>query len=507
MPIVDAIAQAVAPLREALAQSQAALAEAKRTIRALLAHLHGVKSERSALVLTAEGQRFIDEYWASLGEQAAVVAAPPKEPLSRAARDPRGVAQRHPHIPIKSMDAPVPDELREQVEAGTIELRRTGRFDDALVAPEAKPFIRRCYEVEIVKPATGVALLQLPLPERIVTGGVLADESIHRLVIAKFLDATPFHRTLAAWARSRIEIARQVVNDAFAAWSGIFAPLADEIIDQVLHADVVHADESWARRQAEGRCATVNIWTLVGGGQVGYRYTPDRTHARAGEIIPADFAGYLVRDAWKGWQTLTDVSQAGCNAHARRPFAKVAHENNADAAIIVRLYAEVYRLEHLAAAGPPNELLDRRRRIRDQQTRPLMERIRTEATRIAGAYPFSHELAEGARYIGNQFDSLIRFLDNPLLPPDNNAAEGALRINALIRKNSLFFGSDAGGKNAAIALTILHSCKLAKVEPAAYLARVTPILLSHRLGRKQDLTGLTPLALAIDLAASATSPR
>ena len=77
------------------------------------------------------------------------------------------------------------------------------------------------------------------------------------------------------------------------------------------------------------------------GGQVGYRYTPDRTHARAGEIIPADFAGYLVRDAWKGWQTLTDVSQAGCNAHARRPFAKVAHENNADAAIIVRLYAEV----------------------------------------------------------------------------------------------------------------------------------------------------------------------
>lgn len=52
---MDAIAQAIAPLREALAQSQAALAEAKRTIRTLLAHLHGVKSERSALVLTAEG--------------------------------------------------------------------------------------------------------------------------------------------------------------------------------------------------------------------------------------------------------------------------------------------------------------------------------------------------------------------------------------------------------------------------------------------------------------------
>jgi hypothetical protein len=108
-----------------------------------------------------------------------------------------------------------------------------------------------------------------------------------------------------------------------------------------------------------------------------------------------------------------------------------------------------------------------------------MERIKTEAERIATAHPFSHPLAEGARYINKHWDLLIRFLDEPLLPPDNNAAENALRINALIRKNSMFFGSEDGADRAAVALTVLHSCRLAEIEPNSYLAQVTPALLQQ----------------------------
>jgi transposase len=495
-----AVHAATLPLRESLE-------EAKRTIRALLQHIHGAKSERGRIVLTAEGQQFIDAAW--LGDAQVERPATPADTTTDAApagakRDRRGVAQRHPHLPIEAADAPLPSELAEQVAAGAIAVRRTGRFDDALVVPRLKTFIRRLFELEVVKVATGQPLLQVPLPERIVPGGVLADESIHQLVVAKFLDAIPFHRLLAGWKRDRIDIARQVVNDAFTAWSGVFAPLADTIIDQILHAEVVHADESWTRVQAEKRCDTNgSLWTLVGGGQVGYRFTPDRRHARASELIPADFAGYLVTDAWPGWMKLADIEQAGCNAHARRPFAKEADrarkddERSPDADLMVALYAEVYRLEKLAReGGPPAELFDRRKRIRNEQTRLVMERIKAEAERIAKVHPFSHPLAEGARYIDKHWDLLIRFLDEPLLPPDNNAAENALRINALIRKNSMFFGSEDGADRAAIALTVLHSCRLAEIEPSSYLAQVTPSLLQHRLGRKQDLISLTPAAVA-----------
>jgi transposase len=491
----------IAPLREALAQRDTALEEAKATIRALLRHLHGTRSERSALVLTAEGQRLIDAQWLQ-AQQEKVPDAPAQdqsqEAPKRPARDGRGVAQRHPHLRIDASEAPVPEELREAVESGAVHVERTGAYEDSLVVPREKPFIRRVYEVALINVRTAAPALTVPMPPRIVAGGVLADESIHQLIIAKFLDAIPFHRTLAAWARERVDIARQVVNDAFAAWSGIFAPLSEAIIDQVLHSAVVHADESWARLQDAKACQRVNIWTLVGGGQVGYRYTPDRTHARAAEVIGSGFTGYLVRDAWPGWKTLGDIAQAGCNAHARRPFAAFLKSDpaNPDAALMVELYAQVYRLEHAADDGPPDGLLERRRRIRAEQTTVVMDRIEAEAKRIAATYPSRHALAEGARYIGNHAADLRRFLADPLLPPDNNAAEGALRINALIRKNSMFFGSDGGGERAAIALTVLHSCRLAGIEPLGYLQRVTPALILHAKGRKQDLAALTPLAVA-----------
>ena len=125
-----------------------------------------------------------------------------------------------------------------------------------------------------------------------------------------------------------------------------------------------------------------------------------------------------------------------------------------------------------------------------------MATIRAEAERIAAIYPSSHQLGDGAKYIIDYWEWLTRFLDDPDLPPDNNAAENALRINALIRKNSLFVGSLDAGHRDAIALTIVHSCRLLGLDPADYLNQVTPALLLHRRGRPQNLAILTPAALA-----------
>jgi transposase len=54
--------------------------------------------------------------------------------------------------------------------------------------------------------------------------------------------------------------------------------------------------------------------------------------------------------------------------------------------------------------------------------------------------------------------------------PDNNAAERAMRAIALGRKNNLFVGSEAGGKAAAIAYTLIETAKLNGVDPTAWLA-------------------------------------
>jgi transposase len=48
---------------------------------------------------------------------------------------------------------------------------------------------------------------------------------------------------------------------------------------------------------------------------------------------------------------------------------------------------------------------------------------------------------------------------------DNNAAERALRVVALGRKNFLFAGSNAGGERAAAIYSLLSSAKLNGLDP------------------------------------------
>ena len=48
----------------------------------------------------------------------------------------------------------------------------------------------------------------------------------------------------------------------------------------------------------------------------------------------------------------------------------------------------------------------------------------------------------------------------------------------------------------AIALTIFQSCRLLGLAPIDYLNACTPTLLLDRLGRPQDLTSITPAAVA-----------
>jgi hypothetical protein len=484
----------------ATAELRASLEQAKRHIAMLNSRLYGTRAETSQVVLSAEGQQIIDPAWGVSPELSPAPLPPGTEAPARPVRPPRdrrGLAQRHPQLPIVETDAALPAELAEQVAAGALAARRGG-FRDELVVPEVKPFIRRVYATELVKPGTDAAVLKIT-PDRIVPDGDLADETIHGLVEGKALDATPFTRQLDRLERAGVEIPKQTVNDAVNTWGEVFAPLAQAIIAQVLASDVVHADASWLRLQAEIACKRLHLWTLVGGGQVGYLITEDQRHDRAAELIPPDFRGRLMTDAWPGWLKLPLGDRHGlCNAHARRPFADwlKRDRHNPHAQRIVELYRRLARIEHRADDGPPESRLDRLIALRQQDSAPLMAEIRTEAERIATAYPHAHQLADGARYILDYWDGLTRFLAHPALPMDNNAAENALRINALIRKNSLFNGSLAAAHRDAVALTVFHACRLQGLTPSRYLARVTPVLLLHRAGRKQDLHALTPAAVA-----------
>jgi transposase len=70
-------------------------------------------------------------------------------------------------------------------------------------------------------------------------------------------------------------------------------------------------------------------------------------------------------------------------------------------------------------------------------------------TKISG----KSDLAKAIRYALSRWKALVRYVGDGRLEMTNNAAERAMRIPVLGRKNYLFCGSDAGGQRAACLYT------------------------------------------------------
>ena len=78
-------------------------------------------------------------------------------------------------------------------------------------------------------------------------------------------------------------------------------------------------------------------------------------------------------------------------------------------------------------------------------------------------------------------------LEDGELEIDDGATERANRDIALGRGNWTFFGSDAGGKTAAVSRSFIASCKRCDVEPFAWFRDVLSRIPAHSISRLSEL--------------------
>ena len=97
------------------------------------------------------------------------------------------------------------------------------------------------------------------------------------------------------------------------------------------------------------------------------------------------------------------------------------------------------------------------------------------------------DVAGAIQYALSRWTALTRYCENGKVEIDNNAAERALRVVALGRKNFLFAGSDGGGERAAAVYSLLGSAKLNGLDPEAYLHEVLTRVAEHPVNRISEL--------------------
>ena len=512
-----------------LARQREAIAKLQFFIRGMLRGRFGRSTEK-LLDIPATDQQLIAEIEAFIAAEREAAAATagdvvmpapesPAEPAvepdaaatpTLAAKPPakRGHRQRpseaFPQLEIRTSVKDLPE--AERLDAAGKPMVRCGeQTSETVVFTQPEVFIDRtihpryCSADEI--DADGrVTTAGVPVAERIVNDGLLADVAVQAIVIGKFADALPANRTLEIMARAGCPLSSSVVDAAIAACGDLLTPLALEIRNDLRHAPVVGVDAAMMRCRDPAlhrKCRRTQIYTVTDDTQAWYHWAPDETHGHAPDVVSGFFT-WLITDGWAGWPGAMTIGArlAGCWAHARRSFARM-EEDDPDAKIMVGLIHELYEIERQADVAEAS--LAECARLRDLWSRPIVERIRSFAHNLDQKHPGSggHPCGKGARYILNQWFTLVNFLDHAVLRLDNNLAEGDLRMVALIRKNSLYLGAASAGPRFAACLSILRSCRLARINPADYLADVTPTLITWRRMHRanlptMDLAGLTP---------------
>jgi hypothetical protein len=117
----------------------------------------------------------------------------------------------------------------------------------------------------------------------------------------------------------------------------------------------------------------------------------------------------------------------------------------------------------------------------------LMDELHTWLTAQLAKLSRHHDLAKAINYMLRRWDAFTRFLDDGRVCLTNNAAERALRCVPLGRKAWLFCGSDRGGQRAAIAYSLIQTCRLNDVDPQAWLADVLARIAECPVSRLGDL--------------------
>jgi hypothetical protein len=130
---------------------------------------------------------------------------------------------------------------------------------------------------------------------------------------------------------------------------------------------------------------------------------------------------------------------------------------------------------------------EKRQAIREEQSRPIVERFFTWCDELAAKVLDDTPLAKAIGYARNQRVALLRFLEDGRLPIHNNGSELQLRRQVVGRRNWLFCGSDDGAAVNTVFVSLLASCGLHKLEPWEYLRDLFCLLPSWPRSRVLEL--------------------
>jgi transposase len=312
-----------------------------------------------------------------------------------------------------------------------------------------------------------------------------------QVIVSKFADHQPLHRQEKIFQRQGVRISRKTMGGWLPPVAELFHPLYQAAKKVLFESKVIGTDDTGVkvldRKLPFAR--TGRIWPYVGDAHhpvVVYDYTPTRGRDGPARFLEG-YQGYLQADAYCVYDAFfkpaRGLIEVGCMMHSRRYFFKALDSDQQRMGKALHLIARLYSIEDRGKGLTGAERLGLRQRL----SAPVMAKLHKYLVEIRDEVLPKSPAAQAVRYALNQWDALSRFLEDGDLEIDNGATERANRNIAIGRGNWTFFGSDNGGKTAAVLLSFVAMCNRNAVEPFAWFRHVLSRIATHPVHRLAEL--------------------
>jgi transposase len=380
----------------------------------------------------------------------------------------------------------LPDEQKVCSEDGTALERIGEEVCEQLEFVPAKLRVLRHVRPKYACPTCRTGIHTAPLPPQPIPKSLASPTLLAHVAVSKYADGLPLYRQETMFQRLGIDLPRASLAHWMVKTGELVQPLVNLLREDLLASGFVQCDETRYQVLKEpGKAATSQsyLWVQLapGPGVVLYDYDASRS-AEVPKRLLAGFEGFLQTDGYEGYGAIGQepgITHVGCWAHARRKFDEALKAQKSStkkkrslkeskALQGLAFIQKLYKIERQIREKPPDEV----HRIRQERSRPVMEKLRSWLTEAIPCVPPQSLTGKALAYLDGQWAKLIRVLEDGHLPIDTNRVENAIRPFVVGRKNWLFADTVRGAQASANLYGLVETAKVNGLEPFAYLRYV-----------------------------------
>jgi transposase len=334
--------------------------------------------------------------------------------------------------------------------------------------------------------------LQL-LPKSMASPSLLA-----HITTAKFVDGLPLTRQSKQFERLGLDIGAGTMG----VWMNTIGgekvvPIINLMNEAMLEEPYIHCDETPLQvlKSHKAPSSEHYMWVRAAGPpgrrMILFDYVANRnTEALMTLLTGPDgqYSGKLISDGLKIYDGLAEAWQLqhfGCLSHCRRYYVTAEKVGQSPtgrtlARVVIRDFiGALYGVErHIKALRERREQagqvfgLDEVLKIRQEKSVPIAAAFKQWLDEVGPGVTPTSALGKAIAYTIKQWPKLIRYLDHPEMPPDNNRVENAIRPFAVGRAAWMFCDTQGGARASANLYSLVLSAQANGMEPLEYLSHL-----------------------------------